>query len=345
MIRSKILFVILLMLVGGTTFSQELTEQEQKAFDMLANLSYELGSSFGKEEKLYFKGEAYDAPWKAKLEPLESYVEVLNQIKANAQLETNIGKYGTYLNFRSDVATSKPHFDEVFRLFLAKESVTKATGEDVSLNSRRRSDVRSQGDGIYASIIYQVKPDLTEEESLKGSITLKGKVGDEFKTTLVTKGDVGKEFTAEGVKYKVIKIHHNLVVLEPLSEPEEDILDIRYEHVNAKGEKLVKMSKQEIEAATGVKDDGPMKMSFTKSVMPREIYNAFQEKPNLTLEEYKSTFKGMILNKVREALGNSNSEEKWSDLYIILHLNAPLDQLYFYETVYKKEVDITLDVK
>ncbi len=242
---------------------------------------------------------SYTAPWEKKnpysKKQLKAALKTLDK-KATVKVEKAFfGK--KRILFESEFPKNITDIRDYFSLELTKSKIKNSKKQKVGFSktgmvmygARNKSGSKNgkSYSNEWVTVSGKFDSDDKPGEKHKGKVTFTAKFISGYHKVSITPKDIGKSFKMGKVKFKVIDVVGNRVVLDTKGK---SIEGIDYVNINAKGKEIVAMSYSDFEKTgdTSIRyGDIP---SAGYQTMDIEIYKSFIKNPGMTLDDFRKSF-------------------------------------------------------
>ena len=339
------IFIISIVLFT-TTFFQEVKAQKVdstalKEINLIKKVTYGMGTELFKTRELQFRtNKDYETPWEElSSRNVESLKAGLNTIIANGTIEIEKNNFsGTSIVFNSKVEGIND-LDNILEIELIDSDITDSSGESIAVKKRARTNYGSQsGSGIkngqsfsynYRTIksLFKIETEKDSNE-IKGNLKLLASFPSSYDKVLITPEDIGKEFILGDIKYSVINIIKNIIILRPDIGDNNISLDFNFVNLDRDGNEIGQIPYFELIRMNKGKDIEVLGVG--KQTITEKVYNIFNENPNITQEEFNE-----IINPIATQIYNSNdkrleSKKLFGKKYIAITNAGPVEKCYLY---------------
>lgn len=338
------IFIISVILIS-TFFFQEVKAQKVdstalKQIDLIKKVTYGMGAELFKTRELQYKTKNdYETPWELSGDNYEKLKVGLDSIIAYSTIEIEKDDFlGTNVVFKSKVEGIE-NLDNILQIELLDYKLLDSDGKPIDVEKRTRTNYGSlSGSGIkngqsysynYRTITSRFKIETEKEPNqLKGNFKLSASFPSGYDKVLITPKDIGKEFTLGKIKYSVINVIENIIILRPDVEDNNISLDFKFVNLDADGNEIGQIPYFELMKMNEGKDIEVLGVG--KQTITEKVYNIFNENPNITQEEFNE-----IINPIAIQIYNSNdkrlaSKKLFGKKYIAITNAGPVKECYLY---------------
>ncbi|WP_264551057.1 hypothetical protein [Flavobacterium sp. N2038] len=319
------LTILLLLIFSNNLFSQEITEEQRTFYTKVLHGADSL--KFNKTTRNAFKFVEYkEGDFFKQIITPEEISSCTKLAKETAKLSLNdenqlILSGALTTRFNGEVTG-------ILSIKLLENNLIKENGEKFQLNTLYNSN---NGYGKI-NLKTNIKSNYTKDEKITGFVKFEINYLIGYDKVELTLNDIGKNITLNDCNYTIINIKENEIVLNKLSEKENELNVINFDKT---GKVAKSYSYSELLEMT-TKDSTISMESFDRK--NRETYkmvrDLFEKKPKISLAEFKDFF---TIDKLIEM--------KKEGKYVIVESIAPFqNKLELYSPKFHSEV-IKVDIK